>query len=81
MIRLDEPELLTWVHCGEIGSYADVASRCGMGLSAAELDEFVAKQRRSAAVVGLDPAEVPGGAGYLGQRPKPREQMRAVSGR
>ena len=64
-IRLDEPELLTWVHCGEIASYADVASRCGMGLSAAELDEFVAEQRRSAAVVGLDPASVPGSMAEL----------------
>lgn len=58
-IRLDEPELLAWVHCGEIASYADVASRCGMPLSASQLDEFVAEQRRSAAVVGLDPAGVP----------------------
>jgi uncharacterized protein (DUF2236 family) len=58
--RLDEPELLMWVHCGEIGSYADVARRCGMGLSAADLDEFVDEQRRSAAVVGLDPQTVPG---------------------
>jgi uncharacterized protein (DUF2236 family) len=59
-IRLDEPELLRWVHCGEISSYADVARRSGMGLSAAELDAFVDEQRRSAAVVGLDPATVPG---------------------
>ncbi len=59
VIRLDEPELLLWVHCGEISSYADVASRCGMGLSAAELDQFVDEQRRSAAVVGLDPEQVP----------------------
>jgi uncharacterized protein (DUF2236 family) len=59
VIRLDEPELLLWVHCGEIASYADVARRAGMGLSAADLDEFVAEQRASAAVVGLDPAGVP----------------------
>src|SRR5215469_15039119 len=30
VIRLDEPELLLWVHCGEIDSYVNVASRCGM---------------------------------------------------
>jgi uncharacterized protein (DUF2236 family) len=57
--RLDEPELLLWVHCGEISSYADVARRSGMRLSARELDEFVDEQRRSAAVVGLDPGAVP----------------------
>jgi uncharacterized protein (DUF2236 family) len=57
--RLDEPELLLWVHCAEIGSYADIARRSGMHLSPAELDTFVDEQRRSAAVVGLDPAVVP----------------------
>ena len=59
VIRLDEPELLLWVHCGEISSYANIASRCGMRLSPGELDEFVDEQRRSAAVVGLDPDGVP----------------------
>jgi len=59
VIRLDEPELLLWVHCGEISSYADVARRAGIGLSRADIDQFVAEQRRSAAVVGLDPAIVP----------------------
>ncbi len=56
--RLDEPELLLWVHCGEIASYADIARR-SMGVSARDLDAFVDEQRRSAAVVGLDPATVP----------------------
>lgn len=57
--RLDDPELLLWVHCGEISSYADIARRSGMPLTAAEIDAFVDEQRRSAAVVGLDPATVP----------------------
>ncbi len=65
VIRLDEPELLLWVHCGEIASYVDVASRCGMRLSTAELDQFVDEQRRSAAVVGLDPAIVPASTAEL----------------
>jgi uncharacterized protein (DUF2236 family) len=65
VIRLDEPELLLWVHCGEIGSYVDIASRCGLGLSAAELDQFVSEQRRSAAVVGLDPGDVPASVAEL----------------
>ena len=54
--RLDEPELLLWVHCGEVGSYAEIARRSGVHVTAAELDAFVDEQRRSAAVVGLDPA-------------------------
>jgi uncharacterized protein (DUF2236 family) len=65
VIRLDEPELLLWVHCGEISSYADIAGRCGIRLAPGELDEFVAEQRRSAAVVGLDPATVPGSVAAL----------------
>ena len=63
--RLDEPELLMWVHCGEVASYADIARRSGMGLSAADLDAFVDEQRRSAAVVGLDPDTVPASVAEL----------------
>jgi uncharacterized protein (DUF2236 family) len=63
--RLDEPELLLWVHCGEIGSYVEIARRCGMGLTARDLDAFVGEQRRSAAVVGLDPAIVPASVAEL----------------
>jgi len=57
--RLDEPELLLWVHCCEIGSYAEIARRSGVPVTGAELDAFVCEQRRSAAVVGLDPQIVP----------------------
>jgi len=57
--RLNEPELLLWVHCGEVASYVDIARRSGVGVCAADLDAFVDEQRRSAAVVGLDPAAVP----------------------
>jgi hypothetical protein len=54
-----EPGQVLWVHYGEIASYADIARRSGVPVSAAELDAFVDEQRRSAAVVGLDPAAVP----------------------
>jgi len=71
---LAEPELLLWVHCAEVSSEAEIARRSGIRLSAAQLDMFVAEQRRSAALVGLDPAGVPGSmaelADYLtGMRP------------
>jgi uncharacterized protein (DUF2236 family) len=65
VIRLDEPELLLWVHCGEIASYADIARRAAIGVCDRDLDEFVREQRRSAAVVGLDPAVVPGSVAQL----------------
>jgi uncharacterized protein (DUF2236 family) len=57
--RLDEPELLLWVHCCEIGSYAEIARRSGVRVTGEELDAFVGEQRRSAAVVGLDAEIVP----------------------
>ena len=63
--RLDEPELLLWVHCAEISSYTDIARRCGLPFTGTELDTFVDEQRRSASVVGLDPATVPASAAAL----------------
>lgn len=65
VFRLDEPALLLWVHCGEVSSYADVAARSGVRLSPGDLDTFVDEQRRSAAVVGLDPGTVPGSRAEL----------------
>jgi uncharacterized protein (DUF2236 family) len=59
VFRLDEPELLLWVHCGEISSYAEIARRSGVPVSASDLDRFVGEQVRSAEVVGLNPAIVP----------------------
>ncbi|MFF5257306.1 oxygenase MpaB family protein [Actinomadura viridis] len=56
---IDEPENLLWVHMGEVDSYLDVARRAGVPLSDADADRFVDEQRRAAAVVGLDPADVP----------------------
>ncbi len=73
--RLDDPELLLWVHCGEIGSYAEIARRSGVHVTSAELDAFIAEQRRSAEVVGLSPAIVPASLAELEayyQRMRPR---------
>ncbi len=46
--RVGEPELLLWVHCGEVASCADVARRSRLPFSAADLDAFVDEQRTSA---------------------------------
>ncbi|HYB47792.1 MAG TPA: oxygenase MpaB family protein, partial [Streptosporangiaceae bacterium] len=45
--RVDDPELLLWVHCGEVASAADIARRSRLPVSAADLDAFVAEQRTS----------------------------------
>ena len=72
--RVDEPELLLWVHCGEVASCADVARRSGLPFSAADLDAFVAEQRISAELIGADPAAAPASMAELGayyERMKP----------
>jgi uncharacterized protein (DUF2236 family) len=57
--RLDDPELLLWVHCAEVDSYVSVARRGGLPLSDAEADRYVAEQVRAARLIGIDPATLP----------------------
>lgn len=57
--RVDDPDLLRWVHCSEVESFLSTALRCGLRLSPAEQDAYYAEQTRNAALVGLDPAVVP----------------------
>ncbi|MFD5826107.1 oxygenase MpaB family protein [Lentzea sp. NPDC060358] len=58
--RLDEPDLLRWVHVAEVESFLTTVRRAGLRLTAAEADRFHAEQRRGAALIGLDPDAVPG---------------------
>jgi uncharacterized protein (DUF2236 family) len=57
--RVDDPELLLWVHCGEVASCADIARRSRLPFSAADLDAFVAEQRTSAELIGIDRTAAP----------------------
>jgi uncharacterized protein (DUF2236 family) len=57
--RVDDPELLRWVHCVEVESFLSTAVRCGLRLSRAERDAYYAEQTVGATLVGLDPAAVP----------------------
>jgi uncharacterized protein (DUF2236 family) len=63
--RVDEPELLLWVHCGEVGSCVDIARRSRLPFSAADLDAFVAEQRTSAELIGVDRAAAPASVAEL----------------
>ncbi|GGU56844.1 oxygenase MpaB family protein [Streptomyces daghestanicus] len=56
---VDEPALLRWVHCAEVGSYLHVLRRSGYPLTDAAADRYLAEQRTGARLVGLDPAGVP----------------------
>jgi uncharacterized protein (DUF2236 family) len=57
--RVDDPELLRWVHCCLADSFLTTFRRAGGALTAAEADRYVAEQVRAAALVGLDPDCVP----------------------
>jgi uncharacterized protein (DUF2236 family) len=80
--RLDDPEYLLWVHCGEIESYVDVAVRSGV-LNAADADRYVAESARAAEVVGA--ADAPRTRAELadyftGIRPRLRLTDEAITG-
>jgi len=57
--RASDPVLLRWVHCCEVESFLTTYQRVGGRLTRSEADAYYAEQTRAAAVVGLDPAEVP----------------------
>ncbi|WP_432834755.1 oxygenase MpaB family protein [Dactylosporangium sp. CA-092794] len=59
LFRIDEPELLRWVHVTEVESFLTAAQRGGLRLTPAEADEYYREQTRTAALAGLDPATVP----------------------
>jgi uncharacterized protein (DUF2236 family) len=63
--RIDDPEYLLWVHCGEIDSYVDVARRATILTSTAEADAYVAESWRAAQVVGLTADDVPASTAEL----------------
>ncbi len=63
--RVDDPDLLRWVHVAEVLSYLDVVRLAGFPLTGAQADRYVAEQRASAALVGLDPVTVPASRGDL----------------
>jgi len=57
--RIDEPDLLRWVHVAEVESFLTTATRAGLKLTPDEIDGYYTEQLRAAELVGLDPATVP----------------------
>jgi uncharacterized protein (DUF2236 family) len=57
--RVEDPELLRWVHCCLVDSFLTTYRRAGGPLTDAEADAYVAEQVRAAALVGIDPGGVP----------------------
>jgi uncharacterized protein (DUF2236 family) len=73
--RIDDPELLSWVHVSVVESFVDTARRSGLRLEPHDVDRYYDEQRKSAELVGLDPRRVPGSAAeveefYRAIRPK-----------
>jgi uncharacterized protein (DUF2236 family) len=57
--RVDEPELLLWVHCAEIDSYLHVLRRSGFRLTDDQADRYIEEHCVSARLVGLAIDDVP----------------------
>ncbi|HEU5483400.1 MAG TPA: oxygenase MpaB family protein [Microlunatus sp.] len=57
--RVDDPELLLWVHVTEVESFLSTYRRCGGDLRSGDADRYVDEMRVSARLVGLDPNRVP----------------------
>ncbi|MFJ8623703.1 oxygenase MpaB family protein [Kitasatospora sp. NPDC093550] len=51
--RADDPELLTWVHCAEVGSFLTAARRSGLCLSDRDADAYLVEQSRVARLIGV----------------------------
>jgi uncharacterized protein (DUF2236 family) len=65
--RVDEPDLLRWVHVAEVESFLTTARRAGLELTDAEVDGYYTEQLKAAELVGLDPATVPGTAAEVAE--------------
>src|SRR6185369_6735422 len=57
--RIDDPDLLRWVHVSLVESFLTTARRAGLKLTDDEADAYYTEQVRAAELVGLDPATVP----------------------
>jgi uncharacterized protein (DUF2236 family) len=63
--RIDDPDLLRWVHIAMVESFLNTACRAGLKLTDDEVDRYYTEQLRAAELVGLDPATVPSTAAEM----------------
>jgi uncharacterized protein (DUF2236 family) len=57
--RVDDADLLLWVHNCEVDSLLSTARRAGVPLTDAEADRYVAEQVTAAVLIGAEKADVP----------------------
>jgi uncharacterized protein (DUF2236 family) len=63
--RIDDPDLLCWIHVTAVESFCDTAQRAGLGLTPDEVDQYYREQVVVAEMLGLDPATVPATAAEI----------------
>jgi uncharacterized protein (DUF2236 family) len=74
--------MLVWVHCCLVESTISVLDRAGVGLTEDDAGRYVAEQLRTAALLGLDPADVPADLDALRsyfRRVRPRLRVTAAA--
>ncbi|MDG4829899.1 oxygenase MpaB family protein [Solwaraspora sp. WMMD1047] len=59
VIRVDEPDLLRWVHVTQMESHLTAVRLSGARFSPSDVDRYFAEWLRGAELVGLDPRTVP----------------------
>ncbi len=77
-----DPELLLWVHCGEIDSFLTIARRAGVAVSAADADRYVAEQVTAAELIGIPRHLVPASTAELAdyfERTRPSLRLTAAA--
>ena len=75
-----DPELLLWVHCGEIDSFLTIGRRAGIRVSAADADRYVAEQVTAARLAGIPAELVPSSVAELAAYfERTRPQLRATA--
>jgi uncharacterized protein (DUF2236 family) len=63
--RVDDPDLLLWVHCCEVDSLLSVARRAGVPMTDDDADRYVAEQVTAAELIGIAGSDVPASGAEL----------------
>ncbi len=63
--RIDDPDLLLWVHCCEVDSFLSTVRRAGLPMTDADAERYLEEQVLAATLVGLNAAAVPASSADL----------------
>jgi uncharacterized protein (DUF2236 family) len=63
--RVDDPDLLLWVHCCEVDSLLTAARRGGVPMTDDDADRYVAEQVTAAELIGITPEDAPSSVAEL----------------